>query len=126
MNKDLEIKNPNIREYHTILGELIEIENYHPNLTLQLQHIKEAASRMAADIERLKKEVSDVRISCYDHIKETIGLKDYIARLKAELEKRPDVIYCKDCVNRFSEDACAIDKEKHFCSFGQRKSEEGK
>ena len=51
-NKDLEIKNPNIREYHTILGEIIEIENFHPSaLKLQLQHIKEAAERMAAEIE---------------------------------------------------------------------------
>ena len=111
MNKDLEIIKKNIKE-------ITDSEGY--------DYWDELGEKAIAAAERMASEIRDLRITKSELIAENEQLRVTVDRLKAELEKRPDVIYCKDCVNRFSEDACAIDKEKHFCSFGQRKSEEGK
>lgn len=87
-----------------------------------------AAERMAAEIERLKKheETSNYLLG---------SAKDHIDRLKAELEKRPEVVFCKNCKKR---DICSqimrfpllkqtIKKiPVNYCSLGQRRESEVK
>lgn len=151
-NKDLKKANPNIREYHVILGELIEIENYHPNLVLQLQHIKAAASRMAKEVktkdgaltfallevDRLKAEnqrlqaIVENDVHHYPIQMEIENAKITINALKAELAKRPEVVRCGEC-SKHKQPSCPWhralimnDPNEAFCSYGQRRESEEK
>jgi hypothetical protein len=112
-----------------------EVCSIHANA---LGEIQDAAERMAAEIERLKKheETSNYLLG---------SAKDHIDRLKAELEKRPEVVRCGECKKKDLGFTCplvcanAVIKAKtkvenfilfvdnDFCSAGQRReSEDGK
>ena len=122
-NKDLEIikKNFNI---------ITESEGYDYWYDLEKEAIF-AAERMVAEIERLKEEVNETQTVYYSVLKDN-------TRLKAELEKRPEVVDCKDCIYKNQCKADVIFQEStskiegpfkfyylKFCSFGQRRESEG-
>ncbi len=97
-----------------------------------------AAERMAAEIEKKEKIIQD-QFNIINRYQATImpmvdkNYEDFqreIARIKAELEKRPDVVRCGEC--DFKE-WCrkSINKDGHgdmcplsFCSHGQRRESE--
>lgn len=98
-----------------------------------------AAERMAAEIEKKEKIIQD-QFNIINRYQATImpmvdkNYEDFqreIARLKAELEKRPEVVRCVECKHK---EWCrkSINKDGHgdmcplsFCSAGQsRESEE--
>jgi hypothetical protein len=112
-----------------------EVCSIHANA---LGEIQEAAERMAAEITQTKNVAHDFEIGFEDAQKE-------IARIKAELEKRPEVVRCGECKKKDLGFTCplvcanAVIKAKtkvenfilfvdnDFCSAGQRReSEEGK
>lgn len=121
MNKDLEI----IKKYrdkaakHVITGVVLDCLNV----------IEAAAERMAAEIGRLKTQ-GKVACELFDELK--ISQKENFD-LKAELEKRPEVVRCGEC-NFKAWCRKSINKDGHgdmcplsFCSVGHRReSEEGK
>ncbi len=126
MNKDLEI----IKEQSNLIvpkGQCCQSPKYNP-----INIILSSAERMAAEIERKDAKIEELRtlVSEYKRINEVI---------KAELEKRPEVIYCEGCIYKNQCKAAVIFQEStpkmegpfkfyylKFCSFGQRKSEVGK
>lgn len=155
MNKDLE----------EIKDNLNILKGYISNEADELLDISIAvAERMAAEIEALKSQYLEPAGVEYNDLEEMFDEKHidrdgpdmvlvptshwnkiqtafYVGRtqtlgFKAELEKRPEVVYCKDCTRAFCTNItlalkCRIWRVQvspnAFCSRGQRrKSEEGK
>ncbi len=126
MNKDLEI----IKKYLHLLYGYYEVDDGKP---IQ-EKVAKAVEQIDAEIERLEKANSGLAETFGALNNEIIYYKHEISRLKAELEKRPEVVYCKDCI--WNDGACdeeikysAIGEVDllSFCSAGQRReSEEGK
>lgn len=107
--------------------ELIRRETYAlwEEYGVRVNLINEAAERMAAEIEQLKEEVNETQTVYYSVLKDN-------TRLKAELEKRPEIIRCGECDNLIINDdgkycGIAIDAKRtcnDFCSRGQRRESE--
>ena len=136
MNKDLEIK-----KLCNAIRNYAECElDYGTLKTLKM--IEDSASRMAAENAEHQKwyEINheahcDVMNKYNEALADITELKKEIACLKAELEKRPEIIRCGECDNLIINDdgkycGIAIDAKRtcnDFCSRGQRReSEEGK
>lgn len=113
MNKDLE----KIKENAILLLQLDPECSEACDLMDECQkEIIVAAERMATYIEHQKKMINNLGVE--------------IARLKAELEKRPEVVRCGECKHK---EWCrkSINKDGHgdmcplsFCSAGQRRESE--
>lgn len=154
MSEDLE----KIKQLCDVEVPYNEVCSIHANA---LGEIQEAAERMAAEIARLKAELEKFQLvatSCNDEanisqitrmVNRAIGegregegsdlywaqcwcLLREIKHLKAELEKRPEVVRCGECEHK---EWCrkSINKDGHgdmcplsFCSCGQRRESEGK
>ena len=115
MNKDLEI----IKRSMTGNGK------YRDELT---DEVIAAAERMSAEIERLKNEVNETQVVYYSVLKESKQYRNEAVRLKAELEKRPEVVRCGECKYRGT-GCCPFlegDEPDEFCSRGKRKESEEK
>lgn len=112
--------------------ELIRRETYAlwEEYGVRVNLINEAAERMAAEIEQLKEEVNETQTVYYSVLKDN-------TRLKAELEKRPEVVYCEGCIYKNQCKAAVIFQEStpkmegpfkfyylKFCSYGQRRESE--
>lgn len=110
-------------------------------MTQSLQEIALEAEwlKLKAEVERLNTSLNEesIRANVLERCVEE--RENEIARLKAELEKRPEVVYCEGCIYKNQCKAAVIFQEStpkmegpfkfyylKFCSFGQRKSEEGK
>lgn len=127
MNKDLE----KIKENAILLLQLDPECSEACDLMDECQkEIIVAAERMAAEIEQLKEEVNETQTVYYSVLKDN-------TRLKAELEKRPAVVYCKDCIYKNQCKAAVIFQEStskiegpfkfyylKFCSYAQRRESE--
>lgn len=119
-----------------------EVCSIHANA---LGEIQEAAGRMAAEIERLLNNIVEDQNEMARLRRETISLMidrdtktDEIARIKAELEKRPKIVDCGECYKNGNKDECPfawVKANNHtgiilydstsFCSYGEhRESEE--
>jgi uncharacterized small protein (DUF1192 family) len=116
-----------------------EVCSIHANA---LGEIQEAAGRMAAEIERLKNKLREYscQIKNFQFELEKVHYeKDKeIARIKAELEKRPKIVDCGECYKNGNKDECPfawVKANNHtgiilydstsFCSYGEhRESEE--
>lgn len=132
--KDLEIIKKELSDNETIQAVanilFADLCNFQHGVE-KLELIKSAAERMAAEIEAQSK----VGYAAQELLKDK---KNEIDRLKAEIEKRPEIIECKNCkfkkhcnqsILRFNEKDSEdfFDKKVLFCSNGQRReSEEGK
>jgi len=106
--------------------------NQYPVSRDSVKEVWAIAERMAAEIEQLKEEVNETQTVYYSVLKDN-------TRLKAELEKRPAVVYCKDCIYKNQCKAAVIFQEStskiegpfkfyylKFCSYAQRRENEVK
>lgn len=98
----------------------------------EYDEVIEAASRMAAENKQYKEITERLAASGNNLGMALIELKTEIARLKAELAKRPEVVRCGEC-KEYEWCRKSINKDGHgdmcplsYCSAGVRRESEGK
>ena len=128
MNKDLEIIKNNLGYFM-----LSRTDKYGRECAKNIINL--AAERMAEEIERLEAELN-YREQEIEGLRN--GRKLFENNIKAELEKRPEVVRCGECIHQDTSDCiCAYYESENgwktdirgpndFCSRGQRRESEVK